>query len=157
MSWRKRLSFSSREEGGYFSKTNEGNEQKKGQWADQVLLKNTGKPCTFHDVGSQRWQTKCVKRVLRRDLCGSLGAGGEGTVQCKQHSREVSFPFWRISRACWQRRDSTVSCFSTPVTSPLSKLGNHNHISKNHSAFSLRFYRIFFFFSPTATALPKPC
>lgn len=74
----------------------------------------------------------------------TLRAVGEGAAQHKPHSRWVSFPFWCISRACWQMSDSTVSCFSAPVTSPLNKSGNHNHISKNHWVFSLRFYRNFF-------------
>lgn len=74
----------------------------------------------------------------------ALAEVGEGTVPHKLYSRSLSFPVWCSSIACWPMSDSTVSRFLAPVTSPLNKGGNHSHISKNHSVFSLRFYRIFF-------------
>lgn len=88
----------------------------------------------------------------------ALGAVAGGAVRHKPHLRRVSFPFSASPECAGEQARLLVSCFSAPVTSPLSKLGNHSHISKNHSVFSLRFYRISPHPTPTAaTALPKQC
>lgn len=72
----------------------------------------------------------------------TLGVAAGGAVRHKPHLRRVSFPFGASPECAGEQARLLVSCFSAPVTSPLSKLGNHSHISKNHSVFSLRFYRI---------------
>ena len=83
----------------------------------------------------------------------TLGVAAGGAVRHKPHLRRVSFPFGASPECAGEQARLLVSCFSAPVTSPLSKLGNHSHISKNHSVFSLRFYRIS---SPPPTQ-QQPC
>lgn len=93
-----------------------------------------------------------VRDTSRAGTYVALAAVGEGTVPHKLYSRSPSFPVWGSSSACWPMSDSMVSLFSAPVTSPLNKGGNHSHVSKNHSVFSLRFYRI-----PPLPPQQQPC
>lgn len=129
------------------------NEQKKASGQIKFYKKHmqTARPSRTQGPADDK---PSVRDVSWAGACVTLGCGaGGGAAQRKPRWRRVSSPLRCIARAQGPRNDSTVSCFSTPVTSPLSKSGNHNHISKNHSVFSLRFYRNFF--SPHSNSLAK--
>lgn len=106
------------------------------------------------------WHTLTGKTNWVCEMCP-----GWGTLWPLERRREAQFGTNRISdefhfppvhlQCAGELARLLVSCFSAPVTSPLSKSGTHSHISKNHSVFSLRFYRIPLV--PPTHPQPQPC